>query len=137
MRSRYGSVTIVCLALVSTGIALNWRSFGGRGVTEPGATLLFNETSQPIVSENCYGCHGPDSRTRKAGLRLDRREAAIAPREKFRAAIIAGKPDRSPLVQHIEAKDPKERMPPPEAHKTLKPEQIALLRQWVKEGAHY
>ena len=104
---------------------------------EDTARLSFNETIQPILSENCYGCHGPDSSSRKAGLRLDRAESAYAPHEKFAPAIIPGKPDRSPLIRRVEAKDAKERMPPPEAHKTLKPEQIALLRQWIKEGAHY
>lgn len=104
---------------------------------EPVTKLSFNEAIQPILSANCYGCHGPDSSSRKAGLRLDRPEFAFAPHEKFAPAIVPGKPDRSPLIHRIEAADPKERMPPPEAHKTLKPEQIALLRHWVKQGAQY
>lgn len=104
---------------------------------EPAHTLSFNDAIQPILSENCYGCHGPDASSRRAGLRLDRQESAFAPHDKFGPAIIPGKPDQSPLVRRIEAKNPKERMPPPEAHKTLKPEQIELLRQWVKEGARY
>jgi hypothetical protein len=104
---------------------------------EPSAKLSFNESIQPILSENCYGCHGPSSSSRKAGLRLDRAENAYAPHEKFGPAIIPGKPDKSPLVHRIEAASADERMPPPEAHKTLKPEQIALLRRWVQEGAHY
>ena len=99
--------------------------------------LSFNETIQPILSENCYACHGPDPGARKAKLRLDRAEFAFVPHDKFGPAIIAGQPDKSPLVRKIEAKNPKDRMPPPEAHKTLKPEQIALLREWVKEGAEY
>jgi hypothetical protein len=101
------------------------------------ARLSFNETVQPILSENCYGCHGPSSSSRKAGLRLDHPEFAYAAHEKFGPAIIPGKPERSPLVKRIEAKDPEERMPPPEAHRNLKPAQIAALRQWIKEGAHY
>lgn len=99
--------------------------------------LSFNETIQPILSENCYACHGPDPGARKAKLRLDRAEFAFVPHDKYGPAIIAGQPDKSPLVRKIEAKNPKDRMPPPEAHKTLKPEQIALLREWVKEGAEY
>ena len=104
---------------------------------EPSARLSFNETVQPILSEYCYGCHGPSSSSRKAGLRLDHPEFAYAPHEKFGPAIIPGQPERSPLVRRIEAKDSDERMPPPEAHKHLKPEQIAALRRWIKEGAHY
>src|SRR6266481_7009623 len=99
--------------------------------------LSFNETIQPILSENCYACHGPDPGARKAKLRLDRAEFAFVPHDKYGPAIIAGQPDKSPLVRKIEAKNPKDRMPPPEAHKTLKPEQIALLREWVKQGAEY
>jgi hypothetical protein len=103
--------------------------------------LSFNDTIQPILSENCYACHGPDPGGRKAGLRLDRGEFAFAPHqdahEKYGPAIIPGNPDKSPLVHRIETKNVKDRMPPPEAHKTLKPEQIALLREWVKQGAKY
>jgi len=99
--------------------------------------LSFNQSIQPILSENCYACHGPDPGARKAKLRLDRAEFAYAPHDKYDPAIIPGRPDKSPLVQKIESKNPKDRMPPPEAHKTLKPEQIALLRRWVKEGAIY
>jgi hypothetical protein len=103
--------------------------------------ISFNDTIQPILSENCYACHGPDPGARKAGLRLDRGEFAFAPHqdshEKFEPAIVPGNPDKSPLVRKIEAKNPKDRMPPPEAHKTLKQEEIALLREWVKQGAQY
>ncbi len=99
--------------------------------------LSFNQTIQPILSENCYACHGPDPGARKAGLRLDRADFAFKPHDKYGPAIVRGKPDKSPLVRRIESDDPKERMPPPEARHTLKPEQIALLRQWVKEGAVY
>jgi mono/diheme cytochrome c family protein len=111
-----------------------------QGREEPGrgpAKISFNRSIQPILSENCYPCHGPDSGARKASLRLDRKENALAPHEKFGPAIFPGQPDKSPLVKKIEAKNPKDRMPPPEAHKTLKPEQIALLREWVRQGAEY
>jgi mono/diheme cytochrome c family protein len=100
-------------------------------------SVSFNQTIQPILSENCYACHGPDPGARKAGLRLDRAEFAFAPHEKYGPAIIRGNPDKSPLVRRIESSDPKGRMPPLEAHRTLKPEQIVLLRRWVKEGAVY
>lgn len=99
--------------------------------------LSFNESIQPILSENCYACHGPDSSSRKAGLRLDRAEFAFAPHEKSGPAILPGKPDDSPLVRRVESKNPKELMPPAEAHKTLTPLEIAQLRRWVAEGAEY
>jgi hypothetical protein len=99
--------------------------------------LSFNRDIRPILSANCYGCHGPDSSSRKAGMRLDQSEFAYAAHGEFGPAIVPGKPDRSPLVRRIEATDPKERMPPPEAHKTLTGEQVALLRRWIAEGAKY
>jgi hypothetical protein len=103
----------------------------------PPPKLTFNESVEPILAENCYGCHGPDPGARKASLRLDRAEFAFAPHEKSGPAIVRFQPDKSPLVQRIESKLEKEMMPPPEAHKTLKPGEIALLRRWVSEGAEY
>ena len=101
------------------------------------ATLTFNEHIQPILAENCYACHGVDAGSRKGDLRLDRAEFATAKRKEGDPAIVPGKPDESPLIQRIESKDEKKVMPPPEAHKTLRPEQIALLRRWIAEGAVY
>src|SRR5882762_1597413 len=129
--------TSAALLLVTTSAQ------GGRAAQSDGKIkkISFNDEIQPILSENCYACHGPDPGARKAGLRLDRGEFAYAPsqdaHEKYQPAIIPGNPDKSPLVRRIETKNAKDRMPPPEAHKTLKPEQIALLREWVKQGAQY
>jgi uncharacterized protein DUF1553/uncharacterized protein DUF1549/concanavalin A-like lectin/glucanase superfamily protein/cytochrome c len=94
--------------------------------------LQYNRDIRPILAENCFACHGPDSAARKADLRLDRREVAID----F-GSIVPGKPAESELVNRIEASDPKELMPPPEVHKTLSVQQKALLRQWIAEGAEY
>ncbi len=101
------------------------------------AKLSFNQSIAPILSENCYPCHGPDPGARKAKLRLDRAEFAFAPHDKSGPAIIPGQPAKSPLVQKVESKNPKDRMPPPEAHKTLTAQQIASLREWIRQGAVY
>ena len=101
------------------------------------AKLSFNEHIQPILAENCFSCHGPDSSTRKAKLRLDRAEFATVARGDHEPAIVAGKPDASPLVERILSLDSDEIMPPPESHKSLKPAEIALLKRWVAEGAEY
>jgi len=101
------------------------------------AKLSFNEHIQPILAENCFHCHGPDSGTRKAKLRLDRAEFATVDRGDAEAAIVPGKPDVSPLIERMLATDPDEIMPPPEAHKTMKPAEIALLKRWIAEGAEY
>jgi len=103
----------------------------------PPARLTFNQDVEPILSENCYSCHGPDPGPRKARLRLDRAEFALAPRGQDGPAIRPGDPDHSLIIQRVEAREEKKIMPPPEAHKTLSAAQIAVLRQWVREGATY
>ena len=96
--------------------------------------LQFNHDIRPILAGNCYFCHGSDSTSRKASLRLDTEAGFFADRGDG-PTIVAGQPDKSPLYQRISAPDPEDRMPPPEAHKTLTPEQIALIRRWISEGA--
>src|ERR1041385_2685118 len=76
--------------------------------------IQFNRDVRPILSENCYACHGPDKNQRKAKLRLDVREVALE-----KQALVPGKPAESKLVQHIFSNDPEEIMPPPKTQKTL------------------
>jgi hypothetical protein len=102
--------------------------------------ISFNEHIQPILSENCYHCHGPDSGTRepkKSPLRLDRVEDAFSPRESGQAVIHKGDPGQSLLVRLIHEKDPDEVMPPPRSHKTMKPRDIAMIERWIEQGAEY
>src|SRR5688572_7020437 len=94
----------------------------------------FNRDIQPILSENCYHCHGPDAAQRKADLRLDKEEGAFAVR-KGRAAVVRGKIERSELVRRIGSKDPDEVMPPPDSNRELKAHEIDLLKRWVESGA--
>jgi len=115
-------------------LALGWCA---TSLAAEDRTLSFNDEVVPILSENCYACHGPDPGMRKADLRLDRREFAVMPHEDSGPAILPGEPDRSPLVHRIESTDEDERMPPLEAHKSLTSDEIALLRRWIKEGAEY
>jgi hypothetical protein len=101
--------------------------------------LSYNEHIQPILAENCFACHGPDSSTREAKLRLDRAEFATARRGDgdIEPAIVPGDVKASPLVERITSTDDEERMPPLESRKQLKPAEIALLQRWVAEGARY
>ena len=103
-------------------------------------TISFNEHVQPILSEYCYHCHGPDSGTREpkdAPLRLDIEKDAFTPRENGLPVIIKGKPADSDLVKRMHEKDPELIMPPPNSHKELGPEQIAILEKWIAQGAPY
>ncbi len=96
----------------------------------------FNTQIQPIFSENCYACHGPDEKAVKSELRLDTRDRAMKG-GKDGKVIIPGNPTASPLLQRITETDPDEVMPPPKKKKPLKPEQISLIRQWLAEGAEW
>ncbi|MBL9186957.1 MAG: DUF1553 domain-containing protein [Opitutaceae bacterium] len=98
--------------------------------------LEFNRDIRPILSENCYQCHGQDPAKREAKLRLDERDIATLTRDGI-AAIVPGKPDESELLRRVLSQDASEQMPPPESHKKISPEQAALLRRWIAEGAAY
>ncbi|MFN9268866.1 MAG: DUF1553 domain-containing protein [Planctomycetaceae bacterium] len=94
--------------------------------------LEYNRDIRPILAENCFACHGPDSAARKAGLRLDRRAAALEA-----GAIDVDEPAESELLKRIVSTDPKQVMPPPETKKSLTPQQVATVKRWLAEGAEY
>jgi mono/diheme cytochrome c family protein len=100
---------------------------------EPG--IDFSRHIRPILSENCFACHGPDAAKRKAGLRLDTKEGAFAALRSGGRALVPGKPEESELIVRVSSPEPGEIMPPAKSGKHLKPEQIALLKRWVQEGA--
>ncbi|MBX6315680.1 MAG: DUF1549 domain-containing protein, partial [Isosphaeraceae bacterium] len=102
---------------------------------DSGPKVNYNRDIRPILSDNCFACHGPDASKRKAGLRLDTPEGALAELESGSRAIVPGNPDESELIARITAEEDSIRMPPPKARKTLKPEQIDLLRRWIEQGA--
>jgi len=94
------------------------------------AAVEFSRDIQPILSENCYHCHGPDAEQRKGDLRLDDEKAA-----KTGKIILAGKADESELIQRIFSHDPDEVMPTPKSNRKLTDTQKQLLKQWIAEGA--
>jgi mono/diheme cytochrome c family protein len=100
------------------------------------AEVQFNRDIRPILSENCFQCHGPDAKHREGDLRLDQRESAIGKRE-HGAAISPGNIAASELVKRIISTDEDEKMPPAKSGRQLTVEQIALLRQWIEQGAKY
>ena len=96
------------------------------------APLSYNRDIRPILSENCFACHGPDEASREAKLRLDIREAAID-----KEAIVPGDLKKSDLIYYINTDDEDEIMPPPKSHKTLTQKQKDTLAEWIKQGAPY
>ncbi len=105
---------------------------GTSAATNP--TVDFQRQVRPILSDNCFLCHGPDKGTRMVGLRLDTQEGAMAKR-KNGTPIVPGKPDESLLIKRIYSDNPNFRMPPTFAHKTLTAEQKDILRRWIEQGA--
>ena len=97
--------------------------------------VRFNRDIRPILTENCFLCHGPDPGTRKAKLRLDREEGFFGPREGGVTMIVRGKPEASPLYQRLISTDKEEIMPPPKAKKVLKPAEKELVKRWIAQGA--
>jgi hypothetical protein len=97
-----------------------------------GGTPRFNRDIRAILSDNCYSCHGPDSGTREAELRLDTEAGS------HESAIIPGDADSSEVIARVTSDDPEMRMPPPDSKKPpLTPEQIELLKKWINAGAKY
>lgn len=99
-------------------------------------SVSFNREVRPILSNNCYYCHGTDSNHRKGDRRLDTPEGAMADIEGVKA-VVPGKPDDSDLIARILSEDPDIMMPPPKSNKSISAEEKETLRQWIAEGAKY
>ena len=100
-------------------------------------TVDFNFHIRPILSNNCYSCHGPDASSRKAGLRLDTYEGATALLKSGAKALVPHHPKKSGLLQRITSQDEDLIMPPLESKKELSEREIALLKKWIKQGAEW
>jgi hypothetical protein len=118
IRRAAATFALVSLVLAASGAAADPPRYG-RDV-------------RPILAEHCFACHGPDSAARKAKLRLDVRDVAVA-----KGAVVPGKPDESKLVARVFAADPGEIMPPPKAKKPLTAQEKETLKRWIAAGAEY
>lgn len=124
------SRTFVLLALVPITLmaALSVRAESPADRPKPG----FNRDIRPLLSDRCFACHGPDKTSRKADLRLDRRDEAI------RAGVLdPANFSESEILARIASDDPDEMMPPPAFKKPLSQQEKSLLREWVAQGAEY
>jgi len=98
----------------------------------------FNFEVQPILATHCLGCHGPDLKANKAGLRLDTFAGATAKLEESEGhAIVPGKPESSEVISRIFDEDAEDVMPPPETGKKLTAAEKDILRRWIAAGANY
>ena len=93
-------------------------------------SIDFNRDIRPILSDNCFACHGPDEKKRFANVRLDTREGALA-------VLAPGDTSKSRLMARVAHPDANRRMPPPTSGKKLTDAQIDLLKRWIEAGADY
>ena len=124
---------LVILALAATSqLHLSASLFAVEPAQSLPDRVLFNRDVRPILSDNCFYCHGPDAEHRQADLRLDIREEALASE-----AIVPSEPQASALIDRIFSDDPDLQMPPPGSHKKLTSLQKSILRRWIEQGAEY
>jgi hypothetical protein len=103
---------------------------------EDATKLSYARDVRPILSKNCFQCHGPDDKTREADLRLDEAESAYSSAE-HDPAIVPGKPTESELIARITSDDEFLQMPPPDSKISITPQQIKILKLWIDQGAEY
>jgi len=92
---------------------------------------------RPILSSHCFKCHGPDDATRKGGVRLDVREAALKEGKSGDVAITPGQPETSAVIARIFTDEEDELMPPTKTKHPLSAVQKDVLKRWVEAGAEY
>jgi hypothetical protein len=124
------------ISTILTFISLAFIPAGTSGASSQ-RKIDFNREVRPILSENCFLCHGPDEKNRKSNLRLDLEEQAQRPAKSGEIAIVPGAPEKSQVVTRITSSDPDEQMPPVKTGKKLSSGQIQTLRSWIQQGAHY
>ena len=137
----FSQLTFRCLSPLWLSASITWFSsaFVVATLAEPetrSKQVDFNRDILPILSDNCFTCHGPDDGQRMSNLRLDTKEGVFADRGGYRV-VVPGRSGESKLYQRISATDAAIRMPPKISNRTLAPIQIDLIRRWIDEGASY
>jgi hypothetical protein len=126
---------VFCCVAILSGAA------GGQPPVQPtpasNAKVQFARDVLPILTTNCFACHGPDDKARKAGLRLDLGDMAFRELRSGNRAIVPGDTGQSELVARIFAPDASKRMPPAKSNHHLKDAEKQLLKRWIAEGAEY
>jgi hypothetical protein len=131
------STALIMANLKCTSILTALLAAGIPALAATGKGIDFNREIRPILSDNCFKCHGPDDKERKAKLRFDTKDGALSPAKSGDYAIVPSHPEKSKLVERITSKDPDDVMPPPKSGKKLTPQQIDLLKRWIAEGANW
>lgn len=106
---------------------------------QDGELVSYNYHIRPILSDNCFACHGPDANKQEAGLRLDVAENAYAALKDYpdKFGIVPNNLTESEVFHRITSSDPNELMPPPSSNLKLTEEEIYLIKKWIEQGAKY
>jgi hypothetical protein len=130
---------VLFLFVVFIGVLLNNSCTHNEQVASSTDSVDFNLHIRPILSDRCFKCHGPDANQRKANLRLDTQEGALAALKDNPKAhvIIPGSPDQSEVFLRISTSDTSQLMPPPKSNLVLNENEIALIKKWIEQGARY
>src|SRR5262245_15053830 len=121
------------LRTISRGLVVACLLVLSRAAMADEAKLGYRHDVLPILSDRCFKCHGPDSASRKAGLRLDQEKAATRELESGETAIVPGNLKKSEVVERITSTDPDVMMPPPDSGKLLSAAEKGLLRRWIEQ----
>ena len=130
-------MTGIWLRILAIGLTTLLRLPAALAAEPKTSVVDFNREIRPLLSKNCFACHGPDAEQRQAGLRLDVRDAALGRLESGAAAIVPKDAAKSELVRRITSTDADVRMPPEGSGRELSAEQIQRLTGWVEQGAPY
>jgi hypothetical protein len=131
---------IVLVLSVSVGIyTLNACTDSAAQGSEIPDVVDYNFHVRPILADNCFACHGPDSKKRQAGLRLDIAEEAYKALKEnpTKHALIPRKPKESEVYLRLITKDAELKMPPIDSKLSLTETQIEIIEKWIKQGAVY
>ena len=132
-RNRFTRAVLrIGVALFSVLALIAQISAAGLAPTEP---VRFSRDILPILSDNCFACHGPDEQARKAQLRLDTREGAFGKGKSGKFALVANDSRHSEILRRLTTNDPDDVMPPPKSKRHVTPVQIELIRRWIEQGA--
>ena len=136
MKSAKSSVplmsVLVCLSIVILGLS----NASEEHHENADATVSYSQDIRPILSDNCFACHGPDEKTRQGNLRLDTKDGAFSDPSGF-PILVPNEPEESELYLRITSEDEFRQMPPEDFNKTLTQEQIDTIKQWISEGAKW
>ena len=129
--------TLAILMIPDAGLSAETNASAEAVTSTSHGKIDFSRDIRPLLSDNCYACHGPAEAYREADLRLDMKESAFGELDSGERALVPGDLEASQLYQRLISQDEDERMPPVDHAKSLSAEEIELFKQWIEQGAKW